>query len=218
MTSKAILGTKVGMTRVFDDDARVVPVTVLRAGPCPVVQVRSEGRDGYRAAQLGFGDPPRRVPAPLRGHFERAGVQPRRHLVEVRLDHAVELDAGDELDVSQFEPGDRVDVSARSKGKGFAGAMKRHGFAGQPASHGAHKIHRTPGAIGACATPSRVLPGKRMPGRMGARRVTVERLEVVRADAERGLLLLRGAVPGPRGGLIEVRDAAKVRRSERGEG
>lgn len=207
MVSKGILGEKLGMTQVFGQDAEVIPVTVIRAGPCPVTQVRTRERDGYDAVQLGYGRA-RRVTRPLAGHFARAGVEPTRHLVELRLagDHS----PGDVVTVDLFRVGERVDVSGRSKGKGFAGPMKRHGFAGLGASHGAHKVHRAPGAIGACATPSRVFPGTRMAGRLGGERVTVQSLEVVGVDPERNLLLVRGAVPGSNGGLVIVRDAAKA--------
>jgi large subunit ribosomal protein L3 len=206
MATKGILGTKLGMTQVFDEDANVVPVTVIKAGPCPVVQVRDAGRDGYGAVQLGFGKA-KRVNKPLAGHFAKAGVEPTRHLVEVRLagDHSL----GDVVTVEQFTPGEHVDATATSKGKGFSGVMKRHGFAGLGAGHGAHKVHRAPGSIGACATPARVFPGQRMAGRAGNERVTVQSLEVVAVDAERGLLLIKGAVPGPNGSLVLIRDAAK---------
>jgi large subunit ribosomal protein L3 len=206
MATKGILGTKLGMTQVFDDEARVVPVTVIKAGPCPVVQVRDKGRDGYGAVQLGFGAV-KRVNKPLAGHFAKAGVEPTRHLVEVRLtgDHSL----GDVVTVAQFTPGEYVDATGTSKGKGFAGVMKRHGFSGLGAGHGTHKVHRAPGSIGACATPSRVFPGQRMPGRMGNERVTVQSLEIVAVDAERNLLLVKGAVPGANGSLILIRDAAK---------
>jgi large subunit ribosomal protein L3 len=206
MATKGILGTKLGMTQIFDDEARVVPVTVIKAGPCPVVQVRDKGRDGYAAVQLGFGDV-KRVNKPLAGHFAKAGVEPTRHLVELDLhgDHSL----GDLITVDAFTAGEYVDVTGTSKGKGFAGVMKRHGFAGLGAGHGAHKVHRAPGAIGACATPSRVFPGMKMAGRMGNERVTIQSLEVVAVDAERNLLLVKGAVPGANGSLVMVRDAAK---------
>ncbi|QBI20453.1 50S ribosomal protein L3 [Egibacter rhizosphaerae] len=206
MVARGILGTKVGMTQVFDDDAHVIPVTVVRAGPCPVVQVRTPERDGYHAVQLGYGtdDNPTK---PVAGHFAAAGVEPTEHLVELPLEG--EYQPGDVVTVAQFVDGQHVDVAGTSKGKGFAGVMKRHGFGGQRASHGAHKTHRAPGAIGGAATPSRVFPGKRMAGRMGAERVTVQSLELVRVDPERNLLLIRGSVPGPNGGLLDIRDAAK---------
>ena len=207
MATRGILGTKLGMTQIFDDDGRVVPVTVVRAGPCPVTQVRTPDRDGYRAVQLGFGTV-KRVNKPLAGHFAKAGVEPTRHLVEFEL--AGEHTPGDVVTVEQFTVGQLVDVSARSKGKGFAGPMKRHGFGGLGGSHGAHKVHRAPGAIGACATPSRVFPGTRMAGRMGGERVTTQNLRLIGVDPERNLLLIRGAVPGPNGALLIIRDAAKA--------
>ena len=207
MSTRGILGTKLGMTQIFDDDGRVVPVTVVRAGPCPVTQVRTPDRDGYRAVQLGFGTV-KRVNKPLAGHFAKAGVAPTRHLVEFEL--AGEHTPGDVVTVEQFTVGQLVDVSARSKGKGFAGPMKRHGFGGLGGSHGAHKVHRAPGAIGACATPSRVFPGTRMAGRMGGERVTTQNLRLIGVDPERNLLLIRGAVPGPNGALLIIRDAAKA--------
>jgi large subunit ribosomal protein L3 len=207
MATKGILGTKLGMTQFFDDDGRVVPVTVVRAGPCPVTQVRTPDRDGYRSVQLGFGTA-KRANKPLAGHFAKAGVAPTRHLVE--LDLAADVSPGDTVTVDQFTVGELVDVTGRSKGKGFAGPMKRHGFGGLGASHGAHKVHRAPGAIGACATPSRVFPGTRMAGRMGGERVTTQNLLLVGVDPERNLLLIRGAVPGPNGALLIVRDAVKA--------
>lgn len=214
MASKGILGRTLGMTQVFDEDARVIPVTVITAGPCPVVQVRTPERDGYAAVQLGYGVA-KRANKPLAGHFAKAGVKPTRHLVEMEL--AGEVSPGQQLTVDQFTTGDLVDVTARSKGKGTAGTVKRHGFATQGATHGVHKVHRKPGAVGACATPSRVLPGKRMPGRTGAERVTVHNLEVVRVDLERHLLLVRGAVPGGNGALLMIRDAAKAPASVGGD-
>jgi large subunit ribosomal protein L3 len=201
------LGTKLGMTQVFDDEARIVPVTVIRAGPCSVVQVKSRDRDGYSAVQLGFGDV-KRVNKPLQGHFARAGVAPTRYLVEFKL--AGDFEPGQAVTVDQFSAGELVDVTGTSKGKGFAGPMKRHGFAGLGASHGAHKVHRAPGSIGACATPSRVFPGTRMAGRLGGSRVTIQSLELVGVDTERNLLLVKGAIPGPNGSLVIIRDAAKA--------
>jgi large subunit ribosomal protein L3 len=207
MASKGILGTKLGMTQVFDDEGRVVPVTVVRAGPCPVVQVRTKERDGYDAVQLGFGAR-KRANKPLAGHFSKAGVEPTRYLVELELEADYEL--GQLVTVEQFTPGQLVDVSGRSKGKGFAGVMKRHGFAGLGAGHGVHKVHRAPGAIGACATPARVFPGTRMAGRLGGVRVTTQNLALAGVDAERNLLLIKGAIPGPNGSLVIVRDAVKA--------
>lgn len=214
MASKGILGKTLGMTQVFDANARVIPVTVIAAGPCPVVQVRTPERDGYAAVQIGYGST-KRPNRPLAGHFAKAGVTPTRHLVEVELD--TDVRPGDNVTVDQFAVGERVDVTGRSKGKGFAGTVKRHGFATQGASHGVHKVHRKPGAIGACATPSRVFPGRKMPGRTGGERVTVSNLEVVRVDPERDLILVRGAVPGGNGAVVLLRDAAKTPANAGGE-
>lgn len=208
MPSKGIVGTKLGMTQVFGDDAQVVPVTVVRAGPCPIVQVRTPERDGYAAVQLGFGVR-KRANKPLAGHFAKAGVEPTRHLVEFDLDGEHQL--GEFVTVGQFDTGELVDVTGTSKGKGFSGVMRRHGFAGLGAGHGVHKVHRAPGAIGACATPSRVFPGTRMAGRLGGERVTVQRLQLVAVDTERNLLLIKGAIPGSNGTLVIVRDTAKPR-------
>jgi large subunit ribosomal protein L3 len=209
MATKGILGTKLGMTQIFDDAGRVVPITVVRAGPCPVTQVRTPERDGYAAVQLGFGTV-KRATKPLAGHFAKAGVAPTRYLVEVELAGAHK--PGDTVTVEQFMVGELVDVSGRSKGKGFAGPMKRHGFSGLGAAHGAHKVHRAPGSVGACATPSRVFPGTRMAGRMGGERVTTQNLRLAGVDPERNLLLIRGAVPGPNGTLLIIRDAVKAPR------
>lgn len=207
---KGILGEKLGMTQVFDAQNRVVPVTVVRAGPCVVTQVKTPDADGYSAVQLGFGEvDPRRVTKPLRGHFERAGVPPRRHVVELRTADATAYTLGEEITADTFEAGAVVDVTATSKGKGFAGVMKRHGFGGLGGGHGVERKHRSPGSIGGCATPGRVFKGLRMAGRMGAERTTVLNLTVHAVDGARGLLLLRGAVPGPDGGLVLVRSAAK---------
>jgi large subunit ribosomal protein L3 len=207
---KGVLGTKLGMTQVFSDEGKVVPVTVVAAGPCVVTAVRTPGEDGYAAVQLGYGEiDPRRVTKPVAGHFAKAGVTPRRYLVELRTDDADQYTLGQELTAETFGAGDLVDVTGRSKGKGTAGVMKRHGFHGLGSSHGTQRKHRSPGSIGGCATPGRVFKGVRMAGRMGNARTTVPRLTVHAVDAERGLLLIRGAVPGPRGGLVLVRSAAK---------
>jgi large subunit ribosomal protein L3 len=204
-----ILGRKIGMTQLFTEEGERVPVTVIEAGPCPVTAVRERERDGYRAVQLAFGETKEaRLGKPRVGHLKRAGVAPMRHLAEFRLadDDERELKIGEELRVTDvFEKGQRVKISARSKGKGFQGSIRRHGFSRGPVSHGSHNI-RAPGSIGASATPSRVLKGLRMPGQMGNRRVTQRGLEVVDVDGERNLLILRGAVPGPEGALVEVRD------------
>jgi large subunit ribosomal protein L3 len=210
-TLKGILGEKLGMTQVFDERNRVVPVTVVKAGPCYVTQVRTPETDGYSAVQLAFGDvDPRKVNKPLKGHFAKADVAPRRHLVELRTADAGDYTTGQEVTAEVFEPGALVDVVATSKGKGFAGVMKRHGFHGLRASHGVERKHRSPGSVGACATPARVFPGTRMAGRMGHVRTTTLNLQVQGVDAERGLLLLRGAIPGPVGGLVLVRSAVKA--------
>ncbi len=207
---RGILGTKLGMTQVFDDSNRVVPVTVVKAGPCVVTQVRTADVDGYSAVQLAFGEiDPRKVPKPLRGHFERAGVTPRRHVVELRTLDASSYPVGYELTAATFSPGTAVDVIATSKGKGNAGVMKRHGFKGLGAGHGVEKKHRSPGSIGGCATPARVFKGVKMAGRMGGERSTTLNLVIHGVDVERGLLLVRGAIPGPAGALVMVRSAAK---------
>ncbi|GAA1562689.1 MULTISPECIES: 50S ribosomal protein L3 [Kribbella] len=208
--TRGLLGTKLGMTQTWDENNRVVPVTVIQAGPCVVTGVRTADRDGYDGVQIAFGDiDPRKVTKPLRGHFDKAGVTPRRHLLELRTADASEYTLGQEIKAEAFEAGERVDVSATSKGKGFAGVMKRHGFHGLRATHGVHKKHRSPGSIGGCATPGRVFKGLRMAGRMGAEQVTTQNISVHAVDTERGLILLKGAVPGPKGGLVLIRNAAK---------
>ena len=205
-----ILGTKLGMTQVFDENNRVVPVTVVQAGPNVVTQVRTAEKDKYTAVQLAYGAiDPRKVNKPKTGHFDKAGVTPRRFLVELRTSDAGEYSVGQEITAEVFAEGALVDVVGTSKGKGTAGVMKRHGFHGLGASHGTQRKHRSPGSIGGCATPGRVFKGLRMAGRMGNARVTVQSLTVHRVDAERGLLLIKGAVPGPRGGLLFVKSAAK---------
>lgn len=210
-TVKGILGEKLGMTQVWDENNRIVPVTVVKAGPCVVTQVRTPDSDGYSAVQLGFGAvDPRRVNKPEAGHFAKAKVPPRRHLVEIRTEDASEFTVGQELGADVFEAGDVVDVTGTTRGKGFAGTMKRHGFAGVGASHGAHRNHRKPGSIGGASTPSRVFKGLRMAGRMGNVQQTTQSLKVHAVDVDRGLILIRGAVPGPKGGLVVVRSAAKA--------
>ena len=207
---KGLLGTKLGMTQIWDENNKVVPVTVVKAGPCVVTQVRTPESDGYSAVQLGYGQiDPRKVNKPMAGHFAKAGVTPRRHLVELRTDAASEVTVGQEFDVTVFEPGARVDVTGTTKGKGYAGVMKRHGFHGLRASHGVQRKHRSPGSIGGCATPGRVFKGLSMAGRMGSDRVTTGGLTIHSVDAEKNLILVKGAVPGPRGGLVLIRDAAK---------
>jgi large subunit ribosomal protein L3 len=205
-----ILGTKLGMTQVWDSEGRLVPVTVIQAGPCVVTQVRTAEADGYSAVQIAYGAiDPRKVTKPLAGHFAKAGVTPRRHLTEVRTADAADYTLGQELAVDIFEAGKRVDVVGTSKGKGYAGVMKRHGFRGQGAAHGAQAVHRRPGSIGGCSTPGRVFKGMRMAGRMGNDRVTTQNLSVHKVDAENGLLLIKGAIPGRKGGIVIVKSAAK---------
>jgi large subunit ribosomal protein L3 len=207
---RGLLGEKVGMTQVWDADNRVVPVTVVKAGPCVVTQVRTPELDGYEAVQIAFGAiDPRKVNKPASGHFAKAGVTPRRHLVEIRTTDAGEYSTGQELTAEVFEAGQAVDVVGTTKGKGFAGVMKRHGFGGLGAGHGVQRKHRSPGSIGGCATPGRVFKGLRMAGRMGHDRQTVQNLTVHSVDAEQGLVLLKGAVPGPVGGVVLLKTAAK---------
>jgi large subunit ribosomal protein L3 len=207
---KGLLGEKLGMTQVWDENNRLVPVTVLAAGPCVVTQVRIDETDGYRGVQIAFGAiDPRKVKKPLAGHFAKAGVTPRRHLIELRTADAGDYTLGQELTVETFEVGQKVDVSGRTKGKGHAGVMKRHGFKGLGASHGTQRKHRSPGSIGGCATPGRVFKGVRMAGRMGGVTQTTQGLSVHAIDTERDLILIKGAVPGPRGTVVLVRTAAK---------
>jgi large subunit ribosomal protein L3 len=206
---KGILGAKLGMTQVWDNN-KVVPVTVVQAGPCVVTQVRTDDKDGYAAVQLAYGAvDPRKVNKPEGGHFAKAGVSPRRHVVELRTNDAGAYELGQEVTVEAFGAGTVVDVTGKTKGKGYAGVMKRHGFHGLKASHGVERKHRSPGSIGACATPGRVFKGVRMAGRMGSKRFTVQNLAVQAVDTENNLLLIKGAVPGPKGALILVRTAAK---------
>jgi large subunit ribosomal protein L3 len=210
MATKSIVATKVGMTQVWDEDNRIVPVTVLRVQPCRVVQIKTQERDGYSALQVTFGQrDARKLTMPKAGHFAAAGVDPGETLVELRLDDVSAYEVGQELAADVFAAGDFVDITGVSKGKGFAGVMKRHGFGGLPASHGAHRVHRKPGAIGACATPARVFKGQRMAGRMGNERVTTQNLVVVEADAEREIVLIRGSVPGPKQSTVLIKDASK---------
>ena len=207
---KGVLGTKLGMTQVFGDDGKIVPVTVVEAGPCVVTAVRTPGNDGYSAVQLGYGEiDPRRVTKPVAGHFAKAGVTPRRYLVELRTDDADQYTLGQEVTAETFEAGALVDVTGKTKGKGTAGVMKRHGFHGLSASHGTQRKHRSPGSIGGCATPGRVFKGLRMAGRMGNEKVTVQNLTVHAIDADKGLVLIHGAVPGPKGSLVMIKSAVK---------
>jgi large subunit ribosomal protein L3 len=208
---RGLLGTKLGMTQTWDENNRVVPVTVVAAGTNVVTQVRRPETDGYNAVQIGFGEiEGRKVTRPRAGHFAKAGVTPRRHLLEIRTADAASYSVGQELSPELFAAGEEVDVTGTSKGKGYAGVMKRHGFHGVSSSHGAHRNHRKPGSIGACATPGHVFKGTRMAGRMGGDNVTTQNVSVHAVDVERGLILLKGAVPGPKGGLVIIRSAAKA--------
>jgi len=210
INKKGILGEKLGMTQVWDENNRVVPVTVVKAGPCVVTQVRTPENDGYSGVQIAFGQiDPRKVTQPMLGHFAKAGVTPRRHVLELRFDDASDYSLGQELGADTFEAGSDIDVTGVTKGKGFAGTMKRHGFSGVSASHGAHKNHRKPGSIGACATPGRVFKGVRMSGRMGGITQTTQNLKVHAVDTEKGLILVKGAIPGPTGSVVLLRSAAK---------
>jgi large subunit ribosomal protein L3 len=211
---KGILGKKVGMTQIFDDRGEVIPVTVIEAGPCFVAQIKTVERDGYTAIQLGFEEAkPKRLTQPQLKHLQKSSLPALRYLREIRMapEDMADLEEGQRLTVALFEPGEYVDVSGVSKGRGFAGVVKRHGFGGGPKTHGQSDRHRAPGSIGACTTPGRVFKGKRMPGRMGGDRVTVQNLEVVMVDPERNLLAIRGAVPGAKNGLVEIREARKTR-------
>ncbi len=211
MATKAIVGEKVGMTQIWDEQHRAIPVTVLRVSPVRVVQVKTPEREGYSALQVTWGF--RRTSTlnkPILGHYEKAGVDPGRRLVELRIDDISSYEVGQQLAADLWSPGERVDAISVSKGKGFAGAMKRHNFKGQGAAHGNHKHHRAPGSVGACATPSRVFKGTRMAGRMGGRQVTALNLTIVSADPERELVLVKGNVPGPRGAMVVLRDTVKT--------
>ena len=207
---KGLLGTKLGMTQLWDENNKIVPVTVVAAGTNVITQVRTPEKDGYNAIQLGYGEiEGRKVTKPSAGHFDKAGVTPRRHIAEIRTADAASYEVGQEISPELFTAGDEVDVTGTTKGKGFAGVMKRHGFHGVSSSHGAHKNHRKPGSIGGCSTPGRVFKGMRMAGRMGGDRVTVLNLKVHAVDLEKGLLLVKGAVPGARGRIVFVRNAVK---------
>jgi len=217
MAGKGILGRKLGMTQLWDEQNRAIPVTVIQAGPCRVVQIKTPERDGYAAVQLSMGDVKvRRLSKPELGHFKAHNVDPAKYLAEMRVDDLADFEVGQVILADLFEAGDKVDVTGISKGQGFTGVMKRHNFKGLGASHGTHRKHRSPGSIGACATPGRVFKGTRMAGRHGASRVTTLNLTVVEGDAERGILLVKGAIPGPKGALVFVRGAVKARLSKGG--
>ena len=207
---KGILGTKLGMTQIFDEENRVIPVTVVEAGPCVVSQIRTVETDGYNAIQIAYGEiDPRKVNQPLTGHFKKAGVTPRRHVTEIRMDDVSGYEVGQDVTVEIFNDIKFVDVTGTTKGKGYAGAMKRHGFAGQGAGHGNQAAHRRVGGIGAAATPGRIFKGKRMAGRMGTDRVTTQNLKVQKIDADANIILIKGAIPGNRGGIVTVKTAVK---------
>lgn len=207
--NKAIIGKKIGMTQIFTPEGKLVPVTVVEAGPCPVVQKKTPEVDGYSAVQVGFGvKKAKRVTKPEKGHFAKSGVEPSRVLKEFKLDNAADMNLGDVIKADVFAEGDKVDVTGTSKGHGYAGTVKRFGTHRGPMAHGS-KYHRGPGSLGACSTPSKVMKGKKLPGHMGVDKVTALNLEVVRVDAERNLLLIKGAVPGPRGGYVTVKNTVK---------
>ena len=213
---KMIIGRKIGMTQVFDEEGNAIPVTVIKAGPCVVVQKKTPETDGYSAIQLGFEEiPEKKVNKPMLGHFKKYGVKPMRILREFRVENPDEFEVGQVIDVSIFEPGDVVDVTGWSKGRGFAGAMKRWGFQGGPRSHGS-KFHRMLGSVGQHTEPAKIWKGKKMPGRYGNERVTVRNLKVVKVDPENNLLVVKGGVPGARGGLLLIRSAKapKIRKGE----
>ena len=208
--ARAILGQKLGMTQVWDDGGNVVPVTVVHAGPCQVVQIKTPERDGYAAVQLSFGEvAEKKLNRPELGHLKAAKAKAARHLAELKVEDPAAFELGQVIRADVFNAGDFVDVTGISKGKGFAGTIKRHNFSSQGKSHGVHKVHRKPGSVGACATPARVFKGRRMAGQMGRQKVTTLNLEVVEGDAERELLLIKGAIPGPNGAIVFVREAVK---------
>jgi large subunit ribosomal protein L3 len=208
---KTILGEKLGMTQIFDDEARAIPVTIIKAGPVRVTQIKRAGTDGYSAIQISFKEMPnKQVNRATAGHFAKSNTPPAKHIVEVRVDNPDEFELGQEIGIGDvLAEGQKADVTGITKGKGFAGVMERHNFKGQGASHGAHKVHRAPGAIGACATPARVFRGKRLPGRAGGEKVTSMNLDVVKVDAERNVVMVRGSVPGPKGAVLVMREAVK---------
>lgn len=208
---KAIIGKKIGMTQIFDAAGKVVPVTVIEAGPCPVVQKKTVETDGYEAVQVGFGEKKEKHSnKPEMGHYKKSGVSVRKVLKEFRLDDISSLNLGDEIKCDVFAEGDKVDVTGTSKGKGYAGVIKRYGFSRLKETHGTGPVHRHPGSMGACSTPSRVMKGKKLPGHMGAEKVTVQNLDVVRVDTERNLILVRGAVPGAKGGIVTIKNTVKA--------
>jgi large subunit ribosomal protein L3 len=209
MTEKAIVGRKAGMTQVWSEDNQLIPVTVIEVQPVRVVQVKTTDTHGYNALQVTFGPARRKINKPEQGHFDSAGVQAGRELVELRLDDVSEYEVGQEIALDSFAAGDMVDVTGKSKGKGFTGVMKRHNFAGQRATHGAHLVHRMPGSIGQCATPARVFKGKKMAGHAGNQTTTQQNLTIVKVDTDNGAIMVKGAVPGGKNGVVTIRNAAK---------
>ncbi len=209
---KAIIGKKIGMTQLFAEDGKVIPVTVISAGPCVVVQKKNIDNDGYESVQLGYEDiPERKVNKPAKGHFEKASAPLKRHLKEFRLDDISNINVGDTLSADVFAQGDKVDVTGISKGKGYAGVVKRYGNAKLRATHGTGPVHRSVGSVGACSDPSRIFKGKKMAGHMGAEQVTVQNLDVVKVDVENNILVIKGAIPGPKGGIVYVKDSVKAK-------
>ena len=207
---KAIIGKKIGMTQIFDETGKVIPVTVVEAGPCVIVQKKTVEKDGYASVQMGFGDiKPQRVNKPMKGHFAKADVAPKKTLKEFRLDDCDALNVGDILKADTFAAGDIIDVSGTSKGKGFQGTIKRNNNARLKETHGTGPVHRHAGSMGACSSPSRIFKGKALPGQMGAEKVTVQNLEVVKIDAENNLIAIKGAIPGPKGGIVSIVDSVK---------
>ncbi len=207
---KAILATKVGMTQIFDENGILIPVTVLQAGPCVVTQIKTEENEGYNAVQVGFGDKREKlVNKPMKGHFDKAGVSYKRYLKEFKFENASEYELGQEIKVDIFAEGDHIDATAVSKGKGYQGAIKRHGQSRGPMTHGS-KYHRHAGSNGAASDPSKVFKGKKMPGQMGNKQITIQNLEIVRVDAENNLLLVKGAVPGPKKSLVTIKETVKT--------
>ncbi len=215
---KAIIGKKVGMTQIFEENGRVIPVTVIEAGPCVVAQKKTIEKDGYNSVQLAFGDvAERKLSKPELGHLKKAGVSAKRHLKEFKLDNASELEVGAEIKAGVFAAGDHIDVTGTSKGHGFEGSVKRHGTHVQKNSHGGGPVHRHSGSMGACSTPSRIFKGKNMPGHMGAEQVTIQNLDVVKVDEELNMIVVRGAIPGPKGGLVYLKSTVKTIKVAKGD-
>ena len=208
--NKGLIGKKVGMTQIFDEQGKVIPVTVIEAGPCVIAQIKTVDTDGYNAIQLGFGEvKEHKVNKPVRGHYAKSKITPKKHLREFRLDSVENMNVGDELKVDTFVAGDKLDIQGTSKGKGFQGVIKRHGQSRGPMGHGS-MYHRRPGSMGPTSTPGRVFKGKKLPGHMGVQTVTIQNLDVVRVDTDKNVILVKGSVPGARGSLLKIRQAAKA--------